>query len=113
MRFRPVRYPCHYPSRLCLPELEVPVRVVNISPQGAQLQGVGHLAEVLQPGMQVRILLAGTVQDAELRWLRGDSCGLRLAQVLSPRDMASVRQMTVARSGRAGAWNTHLRELGR
>lgn len=109
MRFRDHRWPCDYPAVLRLADGLLRTQIINISAGGARLKPVDWLA----PGDSVGIDIAGKLRHAEVRWRRGDTCGLRFAELLDARDMAQIRRtdLRVGQNNRGGSWNLHLREL--
>lgn len=109
MRFRDHRWPCDYPAVLRMADGQMKTKVVNISASGARVRPVDWLG----PGDNVGLEIAGVIHEAEVRWLRGDACGLRFTQPLELRMLATIRRTDLRHAAqlRSGAWNLHLQEL--
>lgn len=110
MRHRSYRFPCEHPVVVGHHGERLPAQIINISPEGARLSGLGGL----QPGEVLRVELgpACPVMEAEVRWTRANLAGLRFRQDLAPRQLAMIRRSVAsAANPRAGAWNLQLREL--
>lgn len=103
MRFREHRHPCDHPVRIGAgPGGTVAARLANVSTFGARIVQGPDLA----PGTRLRLHLGAGQQprDAEVRWARGGQLGVRFAQPLDSRCLATVRK--------SGAPSTRTLQLG-
>lgn len=89
MQYREHRWPCRYPVLLERRGVRVRALLGNIAGAGALVIGVGdaHIGERLV------LLLPKHSLAAEVRWARGNRCGVRFATPLPAEEVARIRRI--------------------
>ena len=87
MRYRETRLPCGTEVAVALGEEVRRARIVNISPSGARLEGLGRLPR------DALVMLAhlGSRVAAWVAWSNDRQAGLRFPRPLSDEDVAALR----------------------
>lgn len=96
MRYRETRIPCNTEVAIAFGEEVRRARIVNISPSGARLEGLGRLprdALVMLAHLNSRVA-------ARVRWSNDRQAGLRFPRPLSASEVSALRGV----GGTPGSW---------
>lgn len=99
MRYREMRWPCQFDIGVERGGTRRSATLRNIARPGAMVAGAGPVA----PGERLVLSLLGRRLGAEVRWARGELCGVRFdaplsaAEVMAVRRVAGARQVTMTR----------------
>ena len=100
MRYREMRWPCRFDIGVERAGTRRDATLRNIARPGAMVAGAG----VVAPGERLVLRLLGRRIDAEVRWSRGEVCGVRfdaplsVAEVMAVRKVAGARQVAMTRN---------------
>lgn len=88
MKYREHRWPCDYPVSVRTAGGALRSEVINISSTGARLSPIDRVVA----GDRIVLEIAGQSHPAEVRWQRGELCGLRFVRPISPRELGLIRR---------------------
>jgi len=108
MKYREMRFGCHFPIVMALNGERMLATIINVSPAGARLQ----MPIPPEPGEVVTLEMGKRRLAGTVRWARAEMFGLRLLTPFDKRELALIRRERAHVAAQpVGRWNRHLHEL--